>query len=360
MIREAKRELHLQTYIFDPDETGQQVALELKQAAQRGVKVFLLVDAFGSKKLTKDFIKDLQSAGIKFKAFSPLFSRQGLYFGRRMHQKITVADGEVALIGGINISNKYRGDEKNEPWLDFAVLMEGQVCRDAKTLCANVWGYRYSTKDWFPKRRKISQPEKFVRLLHNDWFRHKSEIFNAYLRSVRQAKSSITVIASYFLPGKRFRKALIKASKRGVKIKLILPGLSDVPLMKYAITWLYDLLFRHNVEIYEWGSSILHAKAMLVDGNWCTIGSFNLINLSAYGSIETNVEIRDVEFVRDFEKRMNELCAGCEEISVEAYKRRKYWLWQFRNWLSYQLIRMSFFVMTFFSYRRIGSRYLTE
>ncbi len=362
IIQNAKKEIHFQTYILMPDDTGMETINALKEAVKRGVTIYMMLDAFGSNSLDKDFEKDITAAGIQFRFFSPLFSMKGLHLGRRMHHKILVADNQTALIGGINTSDHYHGTEKEKAWLDFAVKMEGPVCEEAVELCVKLFERQLSPRKIFRKklRSNLAPKNSNIRLLHNDYLRRKTQIYSAYIREVNHAKDHIILIASYFSPGRRFRNALVKAAKRGVKIKLILAGTSDVPFMKYSTTFLYDLLFRHNVVICEWCDSILHAKAMVVDGKWCTIGSFNMINLSAYGSIETNVEIKDEKYAKAFEKRLEEVCRTCEVIKPEDYKKSKYWLGQFRNWLAYHFMRRVFYFMTFFSYKRLFINYIKE
>mgnify|MGYP003637018082 CR=1 FL=1 len=123
LIERAEKEIHLQTYIFENDETGNRIAACLKEAAQRKVKVYVLLDAYGSSALPDSFAEDLIQHGILLRFFSPLFSLNNFYIGRRMHHKIVVADKKIALIGGINIADKYHGTTASAPWLDYAVQL---------------------------------------------------------------------------------------------------------------------------------------------------------------------------------------------------------------------------------------------
>ncbi len=342
LINGCQRELHFQTYRLEPDVTGQSVSKILLAAAKRGVTVFLLLDAYGSKNVPAEMWKEWEAAGIRARFFSPILSVEGLRLGRRLHHKVAVADGETALIGGINIADEYRGTPETEPWLDFAVRLEGDVCKTASALCAKLWGRKF-----FKRSPKILLPQKPpVRITHNDWFLGKNEIYRGYLREARSAKSQLNLMASYFLPNLRFRRILVRAAKRGVKVKVILPGISDVPAMKFAATWLYDFLLKNNIEVFEWHGSILHGKAMLADGRWCTIGSFNLISLSAYGSVETNVEITEKEFVAGFERRLEAVLSACTVISKEDYRKKTSWAHRVRNWFYYHLVRRLFSLVT--------------
>src|ERR1051326_2059019 len=128
IIDEAKETIHLQTYIFENDNTGKKIADALIRASRREVKVFVLADAFGSNSLPRKFIDNLRKEKINFRFFSPLFSSEGIFFGRRLHHKIVVADKHIALVGGINIADKYYGTQNENAWFDHAVLVKGKAC----------------------------------------------------------------------------------------------------------------------------------------------------------------------------------------------------------------------------------------
>src|ERR1043166_9192399 len=128
VIDSSQEVLHLHTYIFDEDDTGRSGAEKLKLAVRRGVKVYVLADPFGSKSVSREFRKELTEARIHFRLFSPFFSTESIYMGRRLHHKIVVADKNTAIIGGINIADKYHGTKEEKAWLDYAVLVKGPVC----------------------------------------------------------------------------------------------------------------------------------------------------------------------------------------------------------------------------------------
>jgi cardiolipin synthase len=149
------------------------------------------------------------------------------------------------------------------------------------------------------------------------------------------------IFASYFLPGRNERKLLRNASRRGVDIKIVLSAASDAPVFKRATNFLYDFILRNNIKIYEYLPSNLHAKVATVDGNWCTIGSYNMNHLSDYGSVEMNADILDAEFTRQFEQILLEIIEkDCRQVTFEENIHRKTWLYQFTDWTSYQMIRI--------------------
>ena len=355
IIRNSQFEIHMQIYLFENDATGKRIISALKEAASRQVKIYLLLDGLGSLSFPSEVRNDLKRSGIKFRFFAPLFSAYTFYLGRRLHQKIVVADRKVALIGGINIADKYHGTLNEEPWLDYAVQLNGEIAKPLQELCTAIF---------FKKRRLYSQRIKsvfhlqddiLVHILQNDWLKRKNEISNAYIKSIGNAKEEITIMGSYFLPGRRITKALKKASKNKVRIKLILSGISDLPMTRRATCYLYSKLLGYNIELYEWNNSILHGKAAVIDNYWTTIGSFNLNNLSSYGSIEMNVEINSTVFSKMYQAHLNEIIEQCQKITPETLEIKNTLFTKFINWISYYITRIIEIIVTFTPYKRFYS-----
>ena len=196
------------------------------------------------------------------------------------------------------------------------------------------------------------QNDTSVRILQNDWLKGKNEICDGYIKSIRQAKKEIIIIGSYFLPGIRIIQALKKASKNKVTIKLILSGKSDLPMTRRATCFLYDKLLKYNIELYEWDQSVLHGKVAVIDENWSTIGSFNLNNLSSYGSLEMNVEIRSRSFSSEFRTHLNGVISQCQSITKESLKTKTTIMTKFINLFSYVITRMIELVVTYTPYKR--------
>jgi cardiolipin synthase len=358
LIDLCKETLHFQTYIFDEDATGKRVAEALKRATKRGVSVDLLLDGFGSKNLSETFIRELKTAGIEVRFFAPLFSTQSIYLGRRMHHKIVVADKHKALVGGINIADKYCGTNTEPAWLDYAIYIEGIACNELNTLCIKMYSFKNrliqnNIKRFISTTAEKPSPEKDsyyqIQIKQNDRLRGKNQISQSYIKAIANAKKSIYITGSYFLPGRRLRKALINASERGVEVNLILAGVSDVPLFKAATTWLYDLLFRHKITIHEWNTSVLHGKVAIVDNNWATIGSFNLNHLSAYGSIELNIDTANEAFINEFKQHLiSVIKTGCERALPE--KQNNSIIAKLKRWFAYKSTRWAIKLMVVFPY----------
>jgi len=359
LIEGARESIHLQTYIFADDETGTRVAEALKAAAGRNVKVYLLADGYASQSLPKKFIAGLRESGIHFRYFEPFFKSKAYYFGRRLHHKVFVADAKFAIVGGINIADRYNDLPGNPAWLDFALFIEGETARDLCVLCWKTWNSFPVNMGLTPCEEKqlifgFSKEEMVpVRMRRNDWVRRKNEISASYIEMFRNARSHITILCSYFLPGRVIRRLLKSAARRGVRIRVITAGTSDIRIAKYAERWLYDWLLRNKIELYEYQPTILHAKVSVCDGEWLTLGSYNLNNISAYASIELNLDTRDPVIAAQAESALENIIRDdCAGITFEKHSRARNIFKQFSRWCSYQFIRMVFYMLTFYFKRK--------
>ena len=355
LINQACESIHLQTYIFSDDETGRLVADALRAAVKRNVKVYLLTDGYASQELPDAFVDELKNAGINFRFFEPVFKSSNYYFGRRLHHKVFVADARFAIVGGLNIADRYNDLPERRAWLDFALYAEGDIAKELCVLCWKTWNGYPQKMGITPCERKqlvfnfTSAETSFVRMRRNDWVRRKNEISATYIDMFTNAKSHITILCSYFLPGKIIRSLLKKAAKRGVKIKVITAGPSDVMIAKHAERWLYDWLLRNNIELYEYQPTVLHAKVAVCDDALLTIGSYNINNISAYASVELNLDVRNAAIAREMEHTLELIIQNdCVTITKEQLTHTKNIFMQFVRWCSYQVIRIIFYLLTFY------------
>jgi cardiolipin synthase len=345
VIDECAHTLHFQTYIFRADNTGMRILDGLKRAAARGVKVFFMVDAYGSFPFPKHVARDLRGAGIHFRLFSPFSSGESVFIGRRLHHKIIVADKNTGLIGGINIADKYNTANGNHAWLDFAVLIKGEVNEYLDKLCEQFY-FRYKPKSlrlWENGFRPQSShlAHRYLRFRRNDWIQRRNEIHKSYVEAILKSEHSIVMAASYFLPGHNLRRLLKEASQRGVKISIIMAGTSDIGSLRLAESYLYDFYLRYNIRLFEWTDSVMHGKAMVVDDTWATVGSYNLNFLSHYVSIELNADIIDKEFVGNFSKHLNDIMEhSCKVVELDQFQQRKNIFIKALRWLSYNFYRV--------------------
>ncbi|MFZ0280179.1 MAG: phospholipase D-like domain-containing protein [Bacteroidales bacterium] len=350
LIDQAQHYIHFQSYIIDEDETGLNVIDALVRAAERGVRIYLLLDAFGTEYLSGELIKRIDDSGILLRFFSPAFITKGFQLSLRLHHKVLLVDGKVAVIGGMNFADRYHGTRKKKEWLDFALLIKGPECARINNILKKHWNKAFTPKSERAHEvvhsTEIYKENVKIRVLENNWYRKKIEILRSYRAAFRFAQDRMIIFASYFLPGRNERKLLRMAGRRGVDITIVLAAESDAPIFKRATGFLYDFILRSNIKIYEYVPSNLHAKVAIVDGKWCTIGSYNLNHLSDYGSIEMNVEVMDVPFTQQFEKLLLKIIRNdCRQVTVEENLRRKTWYSQFAGWVSYQMIRLLMRIM---------------
>jgi cardiolipin synthase len=359
LIKNAKESIHLQVYIYDDDETGQLVANELKAAVQRNVRVYLLVDGYESRRMSRFFINDLKNAGIQFRLFNPLFKSRYFYFGRRLHQKVFVADASYALVGGINIADRYNDMPGMPAWLDFGLYMEGEVAKELCILCWKGWNNYSSDAAPAPCEQQIILPAIsdnetcMVSMRRNDWVRRKNEISATYIQMLRNAQEQVIILCSYFLPGSIIRRQLGYAIERGVKIKIITAGVSDVVVAKNAEKYMYDWLLKKNIEIYEYQPAVLHGKIAVSDGQLVTVGSYNINNISAYASIELNMNVFNESFANEVEKMLLQIIErDCVRITRENHQQAKNLYKRFVRLISYAFIRIVFYLFTFYFKRK--------
>jgi cardiolipin synthase A/B len=350
VIDESKHYIHFQTYIVDDDETGRRFVNALIRAAERGVRVYFLLDAYGGGSFSKDMINKAEEAGIIFRKFSPVLITKGFHVSLRLHHKVLLIDGEVAIIGGMNIANRYHGTSEMKEWLDFAILLKGPECAHVLFILKRLWNKAFISRKE-RSRETVHNPLYYnedvkVKVIQNNWYRNKIEILKSYRSALKHAQERMIIFASYFLPGRNERKLLRNASRRGVDIKIVFSAESDAPVFKRATSFLYDFILRNNITIYEYLPSNLHAKVATVDGKWCTIGSYNMNHLSDYGSVETNVDILDDLFTEKLEELLSGIIKNdCRQVTFEENIHRKTWIHQFSDWFSYQMIRILMRIM---------------
>jgi cardiolipin synthase len=353
LINKAKLIIYIQTYIFDEDETGTEITNALKEASiKRKVAVFLLVDGYASGKLTHEFKVALNQAGIHFQLFEPLLKSKHFYFGRRLHHKIVTVDNLYSLVGGMNISNRYN-DMPNQPaWLDWAIYAEGNVSVWLAFICQSRTNKRLLAKAAIVTRNSFQQQGESVVVKINDWVRGKHQITSTYSRMLARANHHIIIMSAYFLPGRMFRNKMRLASKRGVKIQLIVAGKSDISIAKYAERYLYASLIRNGIEIYEYQHTVLHGKLATCDNNWSTVGSYNINGISAYASVELNLEVLDVPFAKTLTGTLtNLILVDCTPIENAMVKQLRP-LNKLLHYLSFQTYRLLFFLFTFYFRKR--------
>ncbi|MCK6618329.1 MAG: phospholipase D-like domain-containing protein [Cyclobacteriaceae bacterium] len=352
LIDAASHSVYLQTYIYEADETGKRIAAALMRAAGRGIYVHLLVDGYASQNLPAAFIDDLRNKGVHFRFFEPLFKSKYFYFGRRLHHKVLVVDGRYGVVGGLNISNRYNDTPGQAAWLDWAVCVEGEVAGALYNICVS-----RSISPWrltgvqIPPAPSYQLPTEVcpVRVRANDWVRAKREITRSYIEMLDLAKHQVIIMSSYFIPGRQIRRHMEKAVKRGVRIRLILAGVSDVRIAKDAERFMYRWLFKRGVEVYEYQPNVLHAKISTYDRKWVTVGSYNVNEISEKASVELNLDVFDNAFAAEVETRLVEIMTNeCRRVTDEELNKEFSLGHRLLQWGAYTIIRTLLVLFTFY------------
>ena len=332
----ALSDIQFETYIFDFTGAGSSVGEALARAAQRGVRTHLVVDGVGTGRLPAPWAARLTAAGVQWRVYSPL-GRLGLLLPsrwRRLHRKLCVVDGRVLFCGGINVLDDFHDPNHgalDAPRFDFAVRATGSLVVQASDAMEQLWWRMQAVRDVRKRRlpealqalrtasaqrhaeQQIGQPrgggaQVRAALVLRDNVRNRARIEKTYLRAIGSARHEVIIANAYFVPGRKLRKALLMAARRGVRVRLLLQGRYEYFMQYHAARPVYGPLLEAGVEIHEYAPSFLHAKVAVVDAMgdrpWATVGSSNLDPLSLLLAREANVVVEDTAFARDLRQRL--------------------------------------------------------
>ena len=347
-IDAARQEVHLETYIYRADATGRAIADALVRAALRGVVVRVLVDGYGSQDLDRALVRRLEAAGVELMVYRPNISPWGLRHARlrRLHRKIAVIDARVAFVGGINIIDDMHTPGHTPPRYDYALRIEGPLVGPIRAEADRLWRLvaLSNFKQWWetpPPPPADPEPAGYQRaaFLVRDNFRHRSDIEDAYLDAIEHANEEIILAAAYFFPGARFRRALVAAAARRVRVILLLQARVEYVMLHYASRALYGALLDAGVQIFEYTKSFLHAKVAVVDGRWATVGSSNIDPFSLLLAREANVVVEDRRFAQELrESLLDRVVDGARPVARARWRRQRLHL-RVRIWIAYGIAR---------------------
>jgi cardiolipin synthase len=349
-IDAALVDVHLESYIYANDDTGRAITAALARAAQRGVQVHVMVDGFGSPDFLATLGYELISAGAQVMIYRPEVARLRIrrHRLRRLHRKLVVVDGRIAFVGGINVIDDNASARLAVPRLDYAVAVEGPLLAAIHRATHHLW----RLVRWANFRRRIAvrmptpaRPHRVgdihAAFVVRDNLRHRRDIEEAYLDAIEAARDEIVLANAYFLPGRRFRHALLDAAARGVRVIVLLQGRVEYVLQHYATQALYGSLIAGGVTIHEYRPSFLHAKVAVIDGCWATIGSSNIDPFSLLMAREANVIVRDPGFAAGLRASLERAIASDSiEILAEDLRKRSL-LTRAACWLAYTGVRIA-------------------
>jgi cardiolipin synthase len=329
-VRTAEKFICLQFYIFKNDDTGVAFSKLLKQKSREGVKVYVLYDHFGSIGTPRTFWKDMAQAGIQIRASHPFRWTAPFYYVHRDHRKLIVVDSRKAFTGGLNIANEYSGfhlRRRSRGWRDTGVLVEGPIVRELFDTFKKSWATWGGGKIVFKEGDEESQDavlENGIPALPIFVYSMKGRkrMRNLLGYSIDQAQTSILLTTAYFIPSRMLIERFDTAVRRGVKVRLLVPGKSDIPVASYAGRAFFSKLLKAGIEIYTYLGEMLHAKTYLFDQCWSVIGSTNLDYQSLRYNDEGNIGILDVFFTSKMKEIFEEDLKNSVRIDEETWRKR--------------------------------------
>jgi len=326
-IRSAEHYILAEYYLIRNDATGAAFAAELAEAHRRGVKVFLIYDYIGCVETPSAYFRNLVRQGIEPVPFNvPSFKRGIHWFDKRDHRKMTVIDGKQAFLGGFNIGDEYAGPVPSpDNFRDVGLSITGNAVRELVSIFAETWQMERNEPPPIPDSGKetISHPGKANIIFVSGGPHHRrSYIRSAFLAAITSASESVSIVTPYFVPGPRIIRSLLRAVRRGVRVRILLSAKSDVPLMRIIGRSYYSALLKEGIEICELERELLHAKVMLIDEERTVIGSANLDQRSFHRNFEINGIIDNSTFGRQIARMLAHDFRESRSVSLEDHERR--------------------------------------
>jgi cardiolipin synthase A/B len=334
-VEKAHDHIHIETYIFADDEVGHRFADALRRKQEEGVAVRIIYDAVGSVASSRAFFDQMAAQGIEIAEFHPLKPSSIYKINNRDHRKLVVIDGSVAFTGGINISSTYSKSSTSDPgpeagvksgWRDTQLEVRGPAVKQLQALFVQTWtrlGKHLdpSTRGLYPELDEVG--EDLVQVVPSEGGDNSEfRIYTAYLAAIRNATRKIWIQQAYFAPNPELRQELIEAAKRGVDVRIVVPGFTDSRPVYYASRATYGELLENGISLYEHKEALLHAKTAVVDGVWSTVGSCNIDPRSFVHNNELNAAVVSADLARDMEKVFQKDLENSQRIDPKTWSER--------------------------------------
>ena len=298
-LRGAKQTITMQMYYFEPGKIADTLSMILRDRATHGVTVHLLTDAFGAQGITKGYIDTLQAAGVHTAIFRPVHWYEMQKLQNRSHIRAIVIDGRIGFTGGFGIADKWLGNgHTTDQWRDTDVRFTGPAVSQLQSTFAEGWveatGNLLTGERYFPKEPIKEEPAETAGLLDAQPTIGSTPAERFLALSIAGARHRLFITNSYFVPNHDFKNLLVEASKRGVDVRILTVGPeTDVKITRYAGRKQYDDLLKGGVRIFEFAPTMMHAKTLVADGMWASIGTMNFDNRSMVFNNESNLNVLD-------------------------------------------------------------------
>ncbi|MEO6486868.1 MAG: cardiolipin synthase [Thermoanaerobaculia bacterium] len=325
-IRNARKTINLEFYIYWDGGIGRQFAEALAERARGGVQVKVILDAVGSAQMSENLIDFMRRNGIDVEWYHPLRWYTISRLNHRTHRKLLIVDGEIGFSGGIGIADDWLGDaDSKDHWRETVIRVEGPVVTQMQSAFMDNWiksrGELLTGLDYFPDVGP--RGTHLAQVIKSSPSEGSSTVKLLYVISIVSAQRSIYINNAYFVPDPDTRRALEGAVRRGVDVRLVVPGEhTDVHIARHAGRWNYEMLLRRGIRIFEYAPTMMHAKTMVVDGIWTTVGSSNFDDRSFRLNDEVNVNVYDEAIAAQMEAMFFADMAQSREITLRKWFRR--------------------------------------
>jgi len=326
VIKTARKTINYAQYVWEEGEPSEAIANALAERCRGGLQVNILLDAVGALSMPADYRQRMVAAGCKVESFRPLGPFAIDKVNYRNHRRILVADGLVGITGGSGTSGKWGGNGRQaDHWRDTDIWVEGPVVEQLQGAFAENWlevtGIALGGADYFPASTQ-QKGQVAAQVVRSSPAGGSAAMYTMYLLAMNSAKSSIDITNPYFLPDEKMIDTLVKTARRGVRVRLLLPGAIDHNLVRQASRSELGRLLLAGVQIYEYRAALLHAKTMVVDGQWVTVGSTNLDHRSFGLNDEVNLVVYDGGVAQRLERVFVDDLTRSQQVTYGSWKDR--------------------------------------
>ena len=326
-LKAAKSHIHMEYYIYSNDDVGGPVAEVLMQKAREGLEVRLILDAVGSFGLKRKFYRELREAGVQVYEFMPvLFPLFTSKINFRDHRKIVIIDGHTGFTGGINLDDRYVNNGKHKLyWRDTHLKIEGEAVKTLQLLFILNWQF-VCGENWMPSKKyfptELHSGHDFVQINGSgpDW--ELASIMDSYFLAITQADVSVKISTPYFIPNESILDAIITAAKSGLDVELMVPQESDSWIVQAASLSFMTRLLEAGVKVFLYKRGFLHAKVMIVDSNFASVGTANMDYRSFDLNYEVNAYLYDEKLVSELETHFEQDKEDCFQLNLAQWRKR--------------------------------------
>lgn len=328
-IQSAEESINLETYIYWSGDIGKLFAEALAERARTGVKVHVLLDGLGSRRIDSSVLGEMKSAGVDVRKYNPLVWYNVARINHRDHRKLLIIDGSTGFIGGAGFADFWQGNaDSPDHWRDSQFRVEGPAVAQLQSAFMDNW-VRTSSRilegsEYFPELKPVGKA--YAQVFKSSPRDGVESVRLMYLLSISAARKNIRLSVPYFIPGKLTSRAMVEACQRGVSVELIIPGAkTDAPIVRHASRSKWGPLLKAGVKIYEYQPTMYHCKMMVVDDVWVSVGSANFDNRSFRLNDEANLNVFSADFAAEQVRVFEEDKTLSHPVSYEDWRMRSLW-----------------------------------